>query len=113
MVEHANGGSLWQWLGMTTRNAAPSQSRIGQLMILAAEFASTQGPLANPGTTLTLANMNTRLPETGDLDYQDLVTRKYLDAMASLRRRNLPQEHMSKKLNGGCSLYTGWRCPCG
>lgn len=107
MVEHANNGSFWLWLRDGNANNPVNQWKIGQLMMQAVSFVKRSGPMASPHTAMTLANVDQRLAEMGDLGYQDFVTTKYLDAMAGLMRRGATAAHVQQETTHGCSAYTG------
>lgn len=95
IVEHANGGSLWNWIFQrgTTRIETGA---IGNLMINFAESVATSGPLANP---------TTRGKATGNLMYQDFVTDHYM-RLYKLKRRTIIQDGIAG--SAGATLAYGY-----
>lgn len=79
IAEHANGGSLWNWL-FAPGSTNVKQAAIANLMINFTESVARTGNVANR----SLAGKN---PPKGEL-YQDFVTDKYL-ALYGLKRRQI------------------------
>lgn len=89
IAEHANDGSLWNWL-FDTGSTTVKPAAVANLMINFTESVQRTGRLANP---------TTRDKDTGGDFYQDFVTDKYLRLYGLTRRQAAQGRFMGSMKN--------------
>lgn len=117
IAEHANGGSLWNWL-FKPGSKTPDPGKIANLMINFTEsIVRTGGDIdhsqgnrkVRSGIASRLSNKTTRSKNTGGQYYQDFVTEKYL-GLYGVARRNIVQAcytgSMGKRIKHGLGPKT-------
>lgn len=120
IAEHANGGSLWNWL-FTEGTTNVKQAAIANLMInftesvvrTASDIEPSQGNHAKrQKTAFRIGNKSLRKANTGGQFYQDFVTDKYL-GLYGLKRRAICQPGvvggMQNRIPMGTGLSAGHR----
>lgn len=114
IAEHANGGSLWNWL-FTPGTTNVKQSAITTLMInfidsTVRTAGSIDHSVGNRGVRSRIAsrlsNRSARSKNTGNFDYQDFVIDKYL-GLYGLKRRNIVQDGVIGSIKNQLSVGGG------